>query len=244
MQRRRVHRRGEGGDRPDPGHRGGRDRSARCTSATSSRSPADGTDAGPEPGHRGARPPQLPKIAISGQASLLGVTAAAHVTLSDQGFDFGCAGKVFGAFDAAVTAKGASLQSADGFTVHAQMSQNFLSDLTSRAAAVLQQAGAAGRRADRLRAAGRQQRPGRGRPAEHPGRRGPRRPGRPSRPTHSGRSPTRRPRSPRRRTRCPRSTRQIASTRAGIQAERDAAAQEDPGRAGQGDRGAGTGRTT
>ena len=85
---------------------------------------------------------QLPKIAISGQASLLGVTAAAHVSLSDGGFDFGCTGKVFGAFDATVTAKGASLQSADGFTVHAQMSQNFLSDLTSRAATVLQQAGA------------------------------------------------------------------------------------------------------
>ena len=85
---------------------------------------------------------QVPKIAISGQASLLGVTAAAHVTLSDNGFDFGCTGKVFGAFDATVTAKGASLQSADGFTVHAQMSQNFLSDLTSRAANVLQQAGA------------------------------------------------------------------------------------------------------
>ena len=84
----------------------------------------------------------MPKIAITGQASLLGLTAAAHVTLSDQGFDFGCAGKVFGAFDAAVTAKGSSLQSADGFSVHAQMSQNFLSDLTSRAAGVLQQAAA------------------------------------------------------------------------------------------------------
>ena len=83
----------------------------------------------------------VPKIAITGQASLLGVTAAAHVTLSDQGFDFGCAGKVFGAFDAAITAKGGSLQSADGFGVHAQLSQNFLSDLTSRAAGVLQQAG-------------------------------------------------------------------------------------------------------
>ena len=82
----------------------------------------------------------IPSIAITGQASLLGVTAAAHVTLSDQGFDFGCAGKVFGLFDAAVTAKGASLQSAEGFTVHAQMSQSFLSDLTSRAAVVLQQA--------------------------------------------------------------------------------------------------------
>ncbi|HEY7815843.1 MAG TPA: hypothetical protein VIC62_21540, partial [Nakamurella sp.] len=85
---------------------------------------------------------QVPTVRISGQASLLGITAAAHVSLSDQGFDFGCSGKVFGAFDASVRAQGASLQSADGFLVHAQMSQNFLSDLTSRAAAVLQQAGA------------------------------------------------------------------------------------------------------
>ena len=85
---------------------------------------------------------EVPKIAISGQASLLGITAGAHVSLSDKGFDFSCSGKVFGAFDATIAAKGASLQSAEGFTVHAQMSQNFLSDLTSRAAGVLQQAAA------------------------------------------------------------------------------------------------------
>lgn len=85
---------------------------------------------------------QVPKIAISGQAALLGVTAAAHVSLSDKGFDFGCSGKVFGTFDADVTAKGASLQSAEGFTVHAQLSQRFLTDVTGRAAAVLARAGA------------------------------------------------------------------------------------------------------
>jgi len=101
----------------------------------------DGTDQGPSLDIE-VKTTAVPKIAITGQASLLGITAAAHVTLSDHGFDFGCSGKVFGAFDAAITAKAASLQSADGFTVHAQLSQNFLSDLTSRAAGVLQQAGA------------------------------------------------------------------------------------------------------
>jgi predicted nucleic acid-binding Zn-ribbon protein len=102
---------------------------------------ADGSNAGPSLDIQ-VKATAVPKIAITGQASLLGLTAAAHVTLSDSGFDFGCAGKVFGVFDAAVTAKGSSLQSADGFSVHAQMSQNFLSDLTSRAAGVLQQAAA------------------------------------------------------------------------------------------------------
>ncbi len=101
----------------------------------------DGTDAGPSLAID-VRATAAPKIAITGEASLLGITAAAHVTLSDQGFDLGCSGKVFGAFDAAVTARGASLHSAEGFAVHAQLSQSFLSDLTSRAAAVLQQAGA------------------------------------------------------------------------------------------------------
>ena len=150
---------------------------------------------------------QLPKIAISGQASLLGVTAAAHVSLSDKGFDFGCTGKVFGAFDATVTAKGASLQSADGFTVHAQMSQNFLSDLTSRAANVLQQAGAPGLGPDRRRPAGCHQRASRCRPPEHPRGRGQ---GRSA--GQAGRRATTDSRRPgpghaRRRTRCPRSTR-------------------------------------
>ncbi len=102
---------------------------------------ADGSDAGPSLDIQ-VKATAVPKIAITGQASLLGLTAGAHLTLSDTGFDFGCEGKVFGAFDAAVTAKGSSLQSADGFTVHAQMSQSFLSDLTARAASTLQQAGA------------------------------------------------------------------------------------------------------
>ncbi len=100
----------------------------------------DSTDQGPSLDIE-VRATAVPKIAITGQASLLGVTAAAHVTLSDQGFDLGCSGKVFGAFDAALTARGSSLHSPDGFAVHAQFSQSFLSDLTSRVAAVLQQAG-------------------------------------------------------------------------------------------------------
>ena len=205
---------------------------------------ADGTDAGPEPGHRGQGHRGAEDRASPGRRHCSALTAAAHVTLSDQGFDFGCAGKVFGAFDAAVTAKGSSLQSADGFSVHAQMSQNFLSDLTSRAAGVLQQAAAqaaaqiasaqrdvtnAQAEVDRLNtlAAG-----------------GPRRPGQPSRPTRSGRSPMPRRRSPARRTRCPRIDAQIASTRSGIQAERDAAARKIQDAQAAVDRGPGTGRTT
>jgi hypothetical protein len=100
----------------------------------------DGSDAGPSLAID-VRATAAPKIAITGQASLLGITAGAHVTLSDQGFDLGCSGRIFGAFDAAVTAKGGSLHSAEGFAVQAQLTQSFLSDLTSRAAAVLQQAG-------------------------------------------------------------------------------------------------------
>ena len=174
--------------------------------ATSSRSPADGTDARVRAWTSRSRPPRCRRSRSPARRHCSGSPPAAHVTLSDQGFDFGCAGKVFGVFDAAVTAKGGSLQSADGFSVHAQMSQNFLSDLTSRAAGVLQQAAAqaaaqiasaqrdvnnAQAEVNRLNtlAAG-----GAGRPGRQAGRRA----------AADRRTP--RPRSPRRRTRCPPST--------------------------------------
>ena len=84
--------------------------------------------------------------------------------------------------------KGASLQSADGFTVHAQMSQNFLSDLTSRAAAVLQQAGA--QASAQIAAAQRDVTNAQAEvdQAERPGRRRPATTWPPSRPTPSSRS--------------------------------------------------------
>ena len=110
----------------------------------------DGTDQGPNLDIE-VKATALPKIQISGQASLLGVTAGAHIALSDKGFDFGCDGKVFGVFDAAITAKGSSLHSADGFTVHAQFSQNFLSDLTVRAATDSAAGGGRRGRQDRVR---------------------------------------------------------------------------------------------
>jgi hypothetical protein len=84
----------------------------------------------------------VPTIAIAGQVTMLGLAGSAHVNLSDAGFDFGCKGQVFGLFDADVTAKGGKLESGDGFLVHADMHQSFLTDLARRAAATLQQAGA------------------------------------------------------------------------------------------------------
>ncbi|MBB2893766.1 hypothetical protein [Flexivirga oryzae] len=84
----------------------------------------------------------VPKIAFDGQVNLLGVTAGASVSLSDSGFDFRCAGRVFELFSASVHSYGGNLQSGAGFMVHADMQQDFLSDLARRAAAVLQQAGA------------------------------------------------------------------------------------------------------
>ncbi|MFC6704581.1 hypothetical protein [Flexivirga alba] len=84
----------------------------------------------------------VPKIAFDGQVNLLGVTAGASVSLSDSGFDFRCAGRVFELFSADVHSYGGNLQSGAGFMVHADLQQDFLSDLARRAAAVLQQAGA------------------------------------------------------------------------------------------------------
>ncbi|MBO1756636.1 hypothetical protein [Allobranchiibius sp. CTAmp26] len=84
----------------------------------------------------------VPKIAFDGQVDLLGVTASASVSLSDSGFDFQCAGRVFELFSANVHSYGGNLQSGAGFMVHADLQQDFLSDLARRAAAVLQQAGA------------------------------------------------------------------------------------------------------
>ena len=135
-------------------------------------------------------------------------------------------GKVFGAFDAAVTAKGGSLQSADGFTVHAQMSQNFLSDLTSRAAGVLQQAAAqasaqiASAQRDVTNAQADVE------PAEHAGRRRRGRTWPTSRPTRSGRSANAQAQVTAAQNSLSAIDAQIASTRAGIQAERDAAAKK------------------
>lgn len=84
----------------------------------------------------------VPKVEFSGQVNLLGVGASAAVSLSDQGFSFDCKGRVFGVFDADISAKGGSLQSGSGFMVHAAFHQSFLDDVARRAAAVLQQAGA------------------------------------------------------------------------------------------------------
>ncbi len=84
----------------------------------------------------------IPKIQFAGQVNLLGVSAAASVNLSDSGFDFDCKGQVFDVFDADVHAQGGNLQSGAGFMVHADFHQSFLDDVTRRAAAVLQQAGA------------------------------------------------------------------------------------------------------
>lgn len=83
----------------------------------------------------------IPKIAFDGQVNLLGVTAGASVSLSDSGFDFTCAGRVYELFSANVHSYGGNLQSGAGFMVHADMQQDFQSDLARRAAAVLQQAG-------------------------------------------------------------------------------------------------------
>ena len=83
-----------------------------------------------------------PKVEFSGKVNLLGVSAAAAVSFSDAGFDFGCSGRVFELFEADLSAKGGNLSSGAGFMVRADLHQDFLSDLARRAAAVLQQAGA------------------------------------------------------------------------------------------------------
>jgi len=84
----------------------------------------------------------VPKVEFSRRANLLGLAASASVALSDKGFDFECSGRVFGLFDADLTAKGGSLQSGAGFMIHADLRQGFLDDVARRAAAVLQQAAA------------------------------------------------------------------------------------------------------
>ncbi|WP_347354840.1 hypothetical protein [Intrasporangium sp.] len=84
----------------------------------------------------------VPKVDLDGLVDLLGLSAGASVALSDSGFAFACEGNVFGLFSAKVSAKGGNLQSGPGFMVHADLQQDFLSDLARRAATVLQQAGA------------------------------------------------------------------------------------------------------
>ena len=84
----------------------------------------------------------VPKVEFSGKVNLLGVSAAAAVSFSDAGFDFGCSGRVFELFEADLSAKGGNLSSGAGFMVRADLHQDFLSDLARRAAAVLQQAAA------------------------------------------------------------------------------------------------------
>jgi hypothetical protein len=83
----------------------------------------------------------LPSLEISGQVVLLGVTASADVALDDDGFEFHCFGRVFGVFEARIDAKGGSLTSGEGFSLHVELHQDFLSDIAARAGLALQQVG-------------------------------------------------------------------------------------------------------
>ena len=74
-----------------------------------------------------------PKVAITGSATLLGITAESEMMLNDAGFDMYVAGKIFDAFKAEVEVSGSRVKDGGSFRVAATMEQDFLTYFTKHA---------------------------------------------------------------------------------------------------------------
>ncbi len=73
------------------------------------------------------------KVAISGSATLLGLTAETDMLLNDRGFDLYMRGRIFNVFQAKLAVKGSRIKDGGSFRVSATMEQDFMSYLTKNA---------------------------------------------------------------------------------------------------------------
>ena len=80
------------------------------------------------------------RVAISGSATLLGVTAEADMLLNDKGFDMYARGKIFNAFEADLNVVGSRVTDGGSFMVSATMQQNFMEYVTKNASAEIDKA--------------------------------------------------------------------------------------------------------
>jgi hypothetical protein len=80
------------------------------------------------------------KFAITGSATVLGLTAEAEMLINNQGFDMYMKGKIFDAFQATLEVSGSRVEDGGSFRVAATMEQNFLADFTKEASEAIDQA--------------------------------------------------------------------------------------------------------
>jgi hypothetical protein len=73
------------------------------------------------------------KVAVSGSATLLGVTSETDLLINDKGFDLYMKGKVFNAFQASFEVSGSRVTDGGSFRVAATMEQDFLKYFTKHA---------------------------------------------------------------------------------------------------------------
>lgn len=93
-------------------------------------------------GARGAKNPSIhivakasteSKVAISGSATVLGLTSETDMLLNDKGFDLYMKGKIFDAFQASLEVSGSRVTDGGSFRVAATFEQNFLEYFTKHA---------------------------------------------------------------------------------------------------------------
>lgn len=73
------------------------------------------------------------KVAVSGSATLLGVTSEMDLLINDKGFDLYMKGKIFNAFQATFEVSGSRVTDGGSFRVAATMEQDFLKYFTKHA---------------------------------------------------------------------------------------------------------------
>lgn len=90
--------------------------------------------------HIVAKDIETSKFAITGSATVLGLTAEAEMMINNQGFDMYMQGKIFNAFKAQLEVSGSRVTDGGSYRVAATMEQNFLSDFTKEASEAIDEA--------------------------------------------------------------------------------------------------------
>ena len=80
------------------------------------------------------------KFAISGSATLLGLTSETDVLINDKGFDLFMNGEIFDVFKAKLEVSGSRIENGGSFRVAATMEQDFWADFTKYASAEIDKA--------------------------------------------------------------------------------------------------------
>lgn len=85
-------------------------------------------------------PTQLPSLELSGSVTMLGLTRAVLLSISDEGFRFMMSGKLFDVFEASLDVSGGDLASTDNIRVKAVMRNELLAYLTKHGGEAIEKA--------------------------------------------------------------------------------------------------------